>query len=174
MRWCLSHRADSVAAAIADRHYNRQKIGSPQFVPPGGCLVLLSDCGRALWVTSTPFAEYVKHEWAGAWINSLFRKECAGTASDMIREALAASRFHLGEPPDLGLVTFIDRSKVPPIMVRNVPTWGYSYIKAGFKVVGETKGKLLALQIEPKDFPAAAAAQQRSLIGTALFGAVGA
>ncbi len=172
MIWCLSHRADPVAAAIADRHYNRQKIGAPQFVPPGGCLVLLHERGQALWVTSTPFAEYVKHEWAGAWINSLFRKECDGAASTMIRDALAASRFHLGEPPALGLVTFIDRKKVPPIMVRNVPTWGYSYLKAGFKVVGETKAKLLALLIEPQDFPAAAPAQQRGLLGTALFGSV--
>lgn len=138
-------------------------------MPPGGCLVLLSDCGRALWVTSTPMAEYVKHEWAGAWVNSLFRSEGAGKASVLIREALAASRYHLGEPPTLGLVTFIDRSKVPPIMVRNVPTWGYSYLKAGFKVRGETKGKLLCLGIDAGDFPEGQPALQRSMRGAPLF-----
>lgn len=37
--WALSHRADARALPIADRHYNRQKIGSPQFVPPGRCVV---------------------------------------------------------------------------------------------------------------------------------------
>ena len=35
-----SHRADPEVVPLADRHYNRQKIGSPQFAPPGRCLVL--------------------------------------------------------------------------------------------------------------------------------------
>jgi len=68
--WRISNRADGPAAKIADRHYNRQKIGSPQFVPPGRCIVLTGTEGVALWVTSWPFAEYVKHAWAGAWVNS--------------------------------------------------------------------------------------------------------
>lgn len=33
--WLRSDRAAPAARAIADRHYNRQKIGAPQFVPPG-------------------------------------------------------------------------------------------------------------------------------------------
>lgn len=72
--WQPSNRADPRAAAIADRHYNRQKIGAPQFVPPGRCMVLRHD-DDALWVTSWPFAEYVQHAWPGAWMNSCFRKE---------------------------------------------------------------------------------------------------
>src|SRR5271167_4064836 len=60
--WRLSHRADTEALPIADRHYNRQKIGSPQFVPPGRCLVLLADDESALWVTSYPFAQYRSEE----------------------------------------------------------------------------------------------------------------
>jgi len=39
MRWIRSHRADAEVVPLADRHYNRQKIGSPQFAPPGRCLV---------------------------------------------------------------------------------------------------------------------------------------
>jgi hypothetical protein len=62
MRWYLSHRADPRALVLADRHYNRQKIGSPQFVPPGRCLVLLTRNADALWVTSWPYAEYVRHD----------------------------------------------------------------------------------------------------------------
>ena len=60
MNWRLSHRADARALPIADRHYNRQKVGTPQFVPPGRCLVLLTEDAGALWVTSWPFAEYVR------------------------------------------------------------------------------------------------------------------
>jgi hypothetical protein len=31
--WQQSDRFDPVAAHLADRHYNRRTIGSPQFVP---------------------------------------------------------------------------------------------------------------------------------------------
>jgi hypothetical protein len=70
---------------MADRHYNRQKPGTPQFVPPGRCLVLLAP--EALWVSSWPFAAYVRHTWPGAWINSCFRREGGGTCqrTDNIR-----------------------------------------------------------------------------------------
>lgn len=160
MRWSLSTRASPTALPIADRHYNRQKPGTSQFVPPGRCLVLLTDA--ALWVTSWPFTEYTKHEWAGAWMNSCFRKECDGDASEYIREAVAATRaFALTEPtweggrvPDLGMVTFIDPKEVKPRMVRGRPTWGYSYMRAGFKHVGYTKAGLWALQLLPADMPA--------------------
>ena len=35
MNWTVSHRADPSAVKLADRHYNRQKPGTPQFVPHG-------------------------------------------------------------------------------------------------------------------------------------------
>lgn len=63
--WRRSYRADPAALPLADRHYNRQKIGSPQFVPPGTCLVLLTEDRSAVWVTSWPKAEYVQHAWGG-------------------------------------------------------------------------------------------------------------
>lgn len=156
MHWTLSHRADPRALPLADRHYNRQKVGSPQFVPPGRCLVLLSPEADALWVTSWPFAEYVKHAWAGAWVNSMFRNESAVLSSELIREAVAITRS-IWEPPPLGLVTFVD-----PTKVRQSPKgggryrrqhFGWSYRKAGFKECGYTKGGLLALQLHVNDMP---------------------
>ena len=150
MVWRESWRADPVARRIADRHYNRQKVGATQFVPPGRCLVLLAD--GALWVTSWPFAEYVKHEWAGAWVNSLFRRESADLprASDMIRAAVAVTRWKW-EPPSLGIITFVDADKV-----RRKRDPGRCYRKAGFRHVGYTKGGLLAFQMIPENMPAAA------------------
>ena len=65
MRWRLSHKADPLAVPLADRHYNRRAIGSPQFVPPGAAVVLVTESADALWITSMPFAEYVRHAWAG-------------------------------------------------------------------------------------------------------------
>ncbi len=169
MRWCLSHRADPAAKVLADRHYNRQKPESPQFAPPGSCLVLLTECQRAFWITSAPFAEYVKHAWAGAWVCSAFRNEGAGPANELIWEALAATRAYYGEPPALGLVTFINEKHVRPTMVRGKPTYGWTWLKRGFQIVGRTKGGLLALQILPADMPPPMPALQRSMFGLPLY-----
>lgn len=157
--WRFSHRADTRSRLIADRHYNRQKIGTPQFVPPGRCAVFYActPTGEAFWVTSWPFAEYVKHAWGGAWVCSAFRNEGAGRASDMIRQAVAATHSLMGEPPSLGMITFVDRKKVRPTRVHGRDVWGWTYRKAGFEEVGETKGGLLALQLLPQAMPAAAA-----------------
>lgn len=171
MRWCLSHRADPAAARLADRHYNRQKVGAPQFAPTGSCLVLVTDCGRAFWITSAPFAEYVKHAWAGAWVCSAFRSEGAGCASMLIRQAVAATLAYYGEPPDLGMVSFIDEKKVRPIKVRGVKTWGWTWLKAGFRVSGRTKGGLLAVQMLPSDMPEPCSALSRSMHGAPLWDA---
>lgn len=124
-------------------------------MPPGRCCVLYAanDNGEAVWGTSWPFAEYVKHAWAGAWVCSIFRNEGAGQASDLIVEAVSATRHCFGEPPGLGMITFVDRKKVRPTMVRGAPVWGWTYRKAGFVDAGETKGGLLALQLHPADMP---------------------
>lgn len=147
MIWYLSHRADQEARVIADRHYNRQKSGTPQFVPPGRCLVLKTE--KAFWVTSWPYAEYVKHAWPGAWVCSAFRNEGAGLSSELIRQAVAATRWKWPSIPPLGMVTFVD-----PLKVRNKRDPGRCFLKAGFKRVGETKGGLVALQLFPEDVPA--------------------
>lgn len=154
MRWHLSHRADPRAVQIADRHYNRQKVGSPQFVPPGRCVVLLTEDADALWVTSWPFAQYVKHAWAGAWVNSCFRNEAPERylSSTLILEAIAATLSIWPEPPQRGLITFIDKNKTRP---KRDP--GRCYRKAGFVVDGETKGGLVALLMRPEAMPAPAA-----------------
>lgn len=162
--WVQSHRADPLALPLADAHYNRQKPGTPQFMPPGSCCVFLTRCRRALWGTSFPIAKYVKHEWAGAWVCSVFRSEGAGKASVLIRAALAATRAHYGDPPPLGLVTFIDGRYVKPVMQRGVPTVGISWIKAGFRFAGMTKGGLYAFQILPQDMPAPLIALPREFL----------
>src|SRR5262245_22481549 len=88
--WRKSNRFDPLAVQLADRHYNRQKPGSPQFMPPGSCRVLRAVNNKAVFGLSVPKPEFVKHAWAGAWICSIFRNEDAGPlASDMIRDALA-------------------------------------------------------------------------------------
>jgi hypothetical protein len=154
MRWVKSHRFDPVGCSIADRHYNRQKIGSPQFVPPGRCLVLLAPSrhdAKALWVTT--WQRYAQHAWEGAWINTLFRNEGAGLSSELILEAVACTRYHWRDhdEPELGMVTFVNSSAVKP---KKDP--GYCYKKAGFIHIGETKVHgHLAFQMKPEDMPPA-------------------
>lgn len=138
--WRMSWRADPRARVLADRHYNRQKIGAPQFVPPGKCLVLLTDDQSAVWVTSWPIAAYVQHAWAGAWVNSLFRNEGDYLSSDLIRWATDIT-CSWWDPPELGMVSFVDAAKTAP---KRQPGWCYR--KAGWEHVGFTKGGLYTFQ----------------------------
>jgi hypothetical protein len=162
--WRLSYRADPRALPIADRHYNRQAVGSDQFVPPGRCFVLLTAAADALWVSSWPIADYVKHDWAGAWVCSCFRNEQPARylSSDLIRSAVALTKAHWAEPP-LGMVTFVD-----PTKTRHKRDPGRCFLRAGFRAVGWTKGGLRALQLMPAQMPDA----DYSLTPATLFEAV--
>lgn len=160
MIWQLSHRADPRAVALADRHYSRQKPGTPQFVPPGRCVVLYAktEGGEAVWATSWPFAEYVKHAWAGAWVCSIFRNEGVArhasepddgrpVASELIRQAVAATRAVMGEPPELGIITF-----VLPKAIRSTNP-GACYRRAGWRRVGAAKDGKPCFQLLPEKMP---------------------
>lgn len=150
MIWRVANRNDARCRALADRHYSRQNPGSPGFVPPGRCLVLYADemLGEACWVTSWPLPQYVKHRWAGAWVNSLFRNEGAGLSSSLVASAVAATRAYFGAPPTLGIITMVDTDKVSS---RNP---GYCYKVAGWKLVGKTVTReYLVFQQVPSDMP---------------------
>ncbi len=138
--WHKSYRADPRALPLADRHYNRQKIGSPQFVPPGRCLVLLTAGADALWVTSWPYEQYVKHAWAGAFVCSMFRNESEHLSSALIQLAVSATVAHWPDVPAEGFVTFVDAKKT-----RRKRDPGRCYRKAGWRPAGMTKGGLHAL-----------------------------
>lgn len=184
MRWSLSHRADTAVVPLADRHYSRQTIGAPQFVPPGRCLVLRANSAdgktRGYWVTSWPFTKFTHHAWAGAWICSAFRNEGAGLSSELITEAVSATRQFFGSPPPLGMITFVDASKV-----RQKRDHGYCYILAGFRRAAcpehclsadmcreepgcaacdsRTKSGLLVFQMLPEEMPRAQYARGSSI-----------
>jgi hypothetical protein len=149
MPWYLSSRADARAAALADRHYSRKTVGAAQFVPPGRCLVLLTGAADAVWVSSWPYSEYVKHAWAGAWLCSLFRNESVYLSSDLIVCAVAATRFWWGTAPEQGMITFVNTAKV-----RKKRDWGRCYRRAGWCHVGYTRNGLLVFQQRTCDMPA--------------------
>lgn len=130
MLWAISHRFDRRALPLADRHYSRQKIGTPQFVPPAPHVVLLTADEKALWVVTAPL--YAQHAWHPSWICTLFRNEGAGLSSALIIEAMSATRYVLGEPPANGIVTFVKDSAV-----RHKRDPGRCFIKAGFVRLAE-------------------------------------
>lgn len=154
--WGRVERFDRRAAALADRHYNRQTHGSPQFAPPGRLLVLLTSPADALWVSV--HQRHVRHAFPGAWVCSLFRNEDreAHASSDLIREAVACTRWKWGDPPPEGFVTFVD-----PARVRRKRDPGRCFLRAGWRLVAETTGRsrraqgrrLLVFRLEPGDFP---------------------
>lgn len=143
--WRRSDRFDPASVAFADRHYSRQKPGTPQFVRPCSNLVLRAP--RALWVSIWP--DFAQHAWAGAWECQLFRNEGEGLSSELIRLAVAHTRAFWPETPALGMVTFIDAEKV-----RHKRDPGRCFLKAGFIRVGITKvRKRLVLQLVPASMP---------------------
>lgn len=158
--WHWSYRADPRAVALADRHYNRQKVGAAQFVPPGRCMVLLTYDAQALWVTSWPIAAYVQHAWAGAMVNSLFRREAGPLASDLIVATTAATQAYWPDLPPLGIVSFVD-----PAKTRRKRDPGRCYRRAGWTHVGYTASDLYAFQLRPEDFPPSLSARPRQLAG---------
>jgi hypothetical protein len=159
MTWLLSHRCDPKGRRLADRHYSRQKIGAVGFVKPSSCLVLVSEDFNALWVTTFPIADYVKHDWAGAWECATFRNEGDRLSSELIKEALSATVWKYGTPPALGMITFVDPRKVEGTFTRiggeKVLTWGYCFQKAGFEFEGWTKGGLFVLRLKAERLPQA-------------------
>lgn len=92
-----------------------------------------------------------------------------GRTSELIRDAVAATKWHYGDPPPLGMVTFINRAKVRPTMVRGQPQWGWTFLRSGFVPCGETKGGLLAMQLLPAAMPESCPAKPRTMHGAPLF-----
>lgn len=163
MRWHLSHRADPRALPLANRHYTRQSPDSPQFVQPGRCVVLLTADADALWVTSWPYPELVFHGRGDAWVCTLFRNESGHLASELILEAISATRWRYGDPPPGGVLTFLNPGRVRPKRDYGRASQaassraGRCFLKAGFCDVGRTRRGLVVLQLEPSKVPTAVA-----------------
>ena len=94
-------------------------------------------------------------------------------ASELIRQAVAATRNHYGTVPALGMITMINRKMVKPTIVRGKKVFGWTFRKAGFVDAGETKGGLLVLRLSPEAMPAPSAPGPRTMRGAPLFDHVG-
>lgn len=157
--WLLSSSSDPRALAVVDGlgsftshgpHYSRRTPGSKTFTGIGQEIVLVTDCGRAVWACvrqRTPSARGTGASRGRTgtpdaaprfiWRNMLFRNLGAGLSSDLIRSALAmtyaewARRY--GALPTERLRTEIGagRSSNP----------GFCYIAAGWTHAAWVRGK---------------------------------
>jgi hypothetical protein len=151
--WLYANRFDPIARRLADRHYNRHTIGSPQFAPPGELVALVSLDETAVFAAVRQ--QFSKHRWPGAWMNSLFRNEGLVRSSDLIRFAVSAVRAVWRDTPEAGIITFVDPRHVRPTRRRGRDVFGYCYDRAGFEHVGFTSDrKLWVWQMTPDRMPA--------------------
>lgn len=139
-QWHQVAKTDPRARMLADRHYSRQTIGATCFTGPGKSLALLTDCGRAVWAV----VENLDAVGQMRWRCTIFRNEGAGLSSSLIREATDRTRDywirHYGGLPSAPLRTEVDRDATRP---KRDP--GRCFIRAGWRVVGESKGGLVIL-----------------------------
>jgi hypothetical protein len=131
--WTVVGKFTPAGARLADGHYSRRTIGSPQFMPPGQTLVLLTPDCRAVfgWWRPDPRSGIVAMNKLDGWTCTIFRNTGAGLSSELIlaAESELMGRYECG--PD-GLLTYVWDAKVAS---RNP---GYCFKVAGWKAIGRS------------------------------------
>ncbi len=162
MRWLLSSGHDPEALKVVDGtcqfegkgpHYSRRTPGSKSLTGVGREIVLLSECGNAVWAvvyqktparkgtgTSRGRVAVTDPGVRFLWRNMMFRNLGAGLSSELIKAATSATYFfwkqRYGELPSERMRTEIG--------VRNIRSSnpGYCYQKAGWEKGEVKRGKL--------------------------------
>jgi hypothetical protein len=112
--WRRVTKFDPRTAQLADGHYSRRTIGSPQFMPPGETVILLSDDELAVfgWWRPAPSSGLAAMNGLDGWTCTIFRNTGPVLSSTLILEAeraLVAVGVTCG--PD-GLITYVWDAKV--------------------------------------------------------------
>lgn len=112
--WTVATKFDRVGALLADGHYSRRTIGSPQFMPPGETLVLVSRDGASVfgWWRPHPRSGIRAMNGLDGWTCSIFRRTGGGLASDLILMAERALLIERGNCGPSGLLTYVWDAKV--------------------------------------------------------------
>lgn len=127
--------ADCEMAALADRHYSRQKIGARQFLRNGRKLVLRNAPGTVLfaWIF-----QQVRMDGQKGYNCAIFRNESSQRASEIILEAEQRAFARWGP---CRIYTYIDPRQTAPIIRHGERIVGYSFRKAGWKPLVSKGGK---------------------------------
>lgn len=147
-------RFDRACAAMADRHYSRETLGSPQCAPPGELILLRSPMGDVAfgWVRM----RFRKDGFSG-WPNCfLFRNESQRRGSEIIIEAERHAVCRWGK---CWVFTYVDASKI------RSTNPGCCFKKAGWKHIAtliSTRKLIFAKELMPSGEQFCDAAQKRT------------
>jgi hypothetical protein len=133
--WSLSHKYDKIGAKLADGHYSRRKVGSPQFMPPGDTVVLVRPDAVFGWWRPNPASGIKSMNGLDGWTCSIFRRAAldAPLASELILDAeMALDGWTCG--PD-GLLTYVWDAKI------RSTNPGFCFKAAGWRKVPGRRGK---------------------------------
>ena len=149
--WGRVTKFDSRACALADRHYSRRKIGSPQFMPPGETLVLLTDDEAAVfgWWRPHPSSGIKAMNGLDGWTCTIFRNESLLYESSELILAAEQSLVETGKTVGpSGFITYVWDRKV------SSANPGYCFKLAGWRRTGRSAdGKKTLLQKVVPEFP---------------------
>jgi hypothetical protein len=139
--WDRVTKFDPRARRLADGHYSRRKVGSPQFMPPGQTVVLLLPTEDAVfgWWRPHPDSGIRSMNGFDGWTCTIFRNESVVPSSTLILDAEEAlNGFSCG--PD-GLLTYVWDRKI------RSTNPGYCFKIAGWHIRGRSAdGKKTLLQ----------------------------
>jgi hypothetical protein len=138
--WIQVPKFDKRACALADRHYSRRKIGSPQFMPPGQTIVLWCEGAVFGWWRPHPDSGVKAMNGLDGWTCTIFRNESQHRSSEMI---LAAERALPDSCGPSGLITYVWDAKVKS---KNP---GYCFKLAGYRTAGKSADKRKTLLMKP-------------------------
>lgn len=134
MIWKIVGKFDKTAATLADGHYSLRKVGSPQFMPPGETLILLSHDGLAVfgWWRPHPRSGIKAMNGLDGWTCSIFRNTGPGLSSALILEAEAILLKERENCGPSGLITYVWGAKVRSINP------GFCFKQAGYMRSGKS------------------------------------
>ena len=145
--WVRTTKFDKRGASLADRHYSRRKVGSPQFMPPGQTIVLVpEDEGYpAVWGWWRPHPSFSKTAMNGlnGWTCTIFRNEGDVLSSELILGAEEALMEYADDCGPDGMLTYVFDKKVASANP------GYCFKKAGWRKIGRSADNRKTLLQKP-------------------------
>lgn len=130
--WERVKKFDPRAAALADRHYSRRTIGSPQFMPPGQTIVLYMEGAVFGWWRPDPSSGIVAMNKLDGWTCTIFRNESVQLSSALILDAELALVHHATDCGPDGMLSYVWDSKI----ASSNP--GYCFKCAGWNRIGKS------------------------------------
>lgn len=134
--WIQVRDGNLLAASLFNRHYSKYHYkdgrNHTRFVGPGQRIVLITECGKAMFV----WRKFIDASGQQGVNCAVFRNETNLLSSDLIKQAVTIA---LERWPGERLYTYVSAQKVKSVNP------GYCFIKAGWQKCGITKTRKLLI-----------------------------